>query len=135
MNYNEIQQNIQQDNSWDGGQPMSQEEMIADLKNLMDKIHASYGRYNSTKNESERISEGSREESMNKVFEILAAAGVDGSDPQQVSEFLAQIEKNSPELYQLFSESIASLIGPEEPQGEEGMQPNVEPVEEMGQQM
>ena len=42
---------------------------------------------------------------MNQIFEALAKAGIDGTDPEKINAFLEKIKASSPELYQFFSEN------------------------------
>lgn len=109
-----------------GQQPMSQEEMLADLEQLMNKIHTQYQVFDGKRRASNNKVQAIQEEELNKVFETLAAAGVDGSDPAQVSQFLQKLEQTNPELYQIFSEAISGLMGDQTTQGPQAQTlPNV----------
>jgi len=95
-----------------GGQPqMTPEEMAADLDQLMEKVQERYQGYNSQKIQVQNNVQSMQEETLNKIFEVLASAGVDGTDPDQVNAFLDKLKSINPELYQMFSDAIGQLMG------------------------
>lgn len=116
-NFNKIKEQmqktppIQEDPNMSGQPEMSQEEMKADLSNLMAKVDSKYQNFNSLKLQEGNEDQKMKEETLNQIFEALAKAGIDGTDPAQINAFLEKIKTSSPELYQFFSEAISSLMG------------------------
>ena len=90
---------------------MTPEEMSADLDQLMQQVHGKYQDFSSQKIQAQNETQQIQEETLNKVFEILASAGVDGTDEAQMNDFLEKLKASSPELYQYFSDAISSLMG------------------------
>jgi len=104
---------------------MSQEQMMADLDQLMSKVQGKYQDFNTQKIQVGNNVQDMQEETMNKIFEILSAAGVDGSDPQQVNDFLEKLKGINPELYKIFEDAISSVMGGESGASPDTTMPNV----------
>ena len=107
---------VEQTEPWDndGNVVMSEEEMLADLQQLMDKINNEYSNYSQEKRRSKTMTEKGKEEAVNKIFEILASAGIDGSDQEQVNAFLEELKQKNPEMHELFVDAINGILGESE---------------------
>lgn len=96
------------------GQPaMSQEEMIANLRELMDKIQGKVSDFNSGKVISDSRVMQAKSQSLREVFDLLQSLGIDPSDVEQVQEFLDKIKESNPELYQQVEKVLGDIIGGE----------------------
>lgn len=118
-----------------GPPEMSPEEMQADLDQLMQQINGKYDEFKGLKQETDNYSKDAKEETLNQIFEALARAGVDGTDPEQLNQFLEKIRTTNPEQYEMFSDAISSLMGGDtsvQPGGEVGNISNM-PQMEMGE--
>lgn len=107
-------------------QPVSEEQkqalldMIAEIKNKIGSVKAmSFAATN--KNELERKA------LLKEVFDKLQMAGVDLSDRQSVSDFMQNLNKESPELAHMFEQSMEILLGgaPKPPQADPSMDPSM----------
>lgn len=111
---------------------MTPEEMKADLSRLMSKVDSRYQDFNSLKIQSQNGDQAMQEETLNKVFEILAQAGIDGTNPEEMNAFLEKLKVSNPELFQLFSDAITSLMGGEVAPGQPLSNDSMMPPDQLG---
>lgn len=90
---------------------MTAQEMLNDLSQWKNKVDNRYKIFSAQKQKTRGNIQEIQDETLNQMFEILAAAGVDGSDPQQLNEFLSRLQQINPELYDIFSKTVSSLVG------------------------
>ena|SRR3990167_8797122 len=103
---------------------LSQEEMRANLKGMMEKIQGKYQDFNAQKFSSESKSKEQQSQALREIFSILESMGVDPSSPEEVNAFLEELKIKNPELAQQIETALKSVLGEdqevvEEPVGEE----------------
>ena len=114
---------------WQQGQPSSQpqpwqEQPVSDwsensemykkvIDALMAKVQAKYGELNAAKFSWDNQNAAQRNDILKTIFETMKASGVDPWDPQAINEFMAELEQDSPDLFELFTEALNALLGPE----------------------
>ena len=107
---------------------LSQEQMKANLQELMAKIDAKYQDFNTQKFSSDNKLKEQRSAALRQVFDLLQSAGVDPSNPEEVRGFLDDLKGQNPELSQQIEKVLQELLG-EEPAPE--AEPEVAPLENM----
>jgi len=108
-----------------GGIPMenqpgglSQEEMKANLGEMMSKIEGKYQDFNANKFASLNQREESKGNTLRRLFDMFNKMGVDPSDPEQVREFLNKLKEVNPELSKQLEGLLERLLGEDIPGGE-----------------
>lgn len=89
---------------------MSPEEMQSNLDGLMEKVDEKVRSVNAKKFMSDNKSEQDRIAALKEVLNHLEEAGIDLNDQQAINEFMQQMEEEHPDLYELFVESMNSLL-------------------------
>lgn len=105
---------------------LSQDQMRANLTELMDKIQGKYGDFNAQKFASDNKVKEGQSSILRQIFDLLESAGVDPSNPDQVKAFLDKLKMQNPELATQFETALQSILGPDEEMGTE------EPVDTEG---
>lgn len=83
------------------------------IEALMSKVQSKYGELNAAKFSGDNQNAAKRNDILKTIFETMKQAGVDPSDPQAINEFMAELEQNSPDLFQLFTEALNALLWPD----------------------
>lgn len=102
----------------DGQQPISRDQYL-ELLQLFDKVKQSSGNLNSMQFMAKNRSEQSKRDALKKVFDEMAASGVDLNNPESVSEFMKKLQDKNPDLYQLFEEVMGQLLADNETNNED----------------
>lgn len=97
-----------------GSPQMASPEQKQELLAMIDSIRQKMGNFNATDFASKNKTERTRRELLRKVFEILQLSGVDLSNRDSVSEFLAKLQEQNPQLAAWFESSMDVLLGNEE---------------------
>jgi hypothetical protein len=95
------------------------------IEALMAKVQSKYGELNAAKFSGENQNVAQRNDILKTIFETMKASGVDPSDPQAINEFMSELEQDSPDLFELFTEALNALLGPEA-QAQSQEQPQVD---------
>ena len=95
--------------SADGQQPISSAQHL-ELLQLFDKVKQASGNLNSMQFVAKNRSEQSKRDALKKVFDEMAASGVDLNNPESVSAFMQKLQDKNPDLYQLFEEVMEQLL-------------------------
>jgi len=109
-----------------GGIPMemqpglSQDEMKANLGDMMEKIESKYQDFNANKFASANQREEAKGNTMRRLFEMFTKMGVDPSDPIQVRDFLNKLREVNPELSKQLEGLMERLLGEDLPDSVEG---------------
>lgn len=90
---------------------MTPEEMTANLEKLMSAINDKMNTFNGQKAVSESQMTQSQNDAIAALFDILTKNGIDPADPNAISAFLEQLKQENPDGYQIFEDSINSLLG------------------------
>lgn len=98
---------------------LSQEQMIANLQGLMEKINGKYQDFNSDKFSADNQIKEQRSQSLQQLFDLLQSAGVDPSNVEEVKAFLDSMKEKNPELAQQFEQALQILLGQEEAPSDE----------------
>ena len=94
--------------------PMGQlitDEQKQELLSIIQDIRQKIGSLSTLKFASGNKTEKIRSDLLRQVFEKLQLAGVDLTDQQSVSDFLAKLQQDNPELAQQFEKSMNALLG------------------------
>lgn len=95
-----------------GQQPaLSQEEMVANIKDMMGKIDNKYQDFQAGKFAYDNKSAEAKSQVLRDIFDLLQSEGVDPSNVEQVGEFLNKIKESNPELYQQIEKIFQDLVG------------------------
>ena len=89
---------------------MTPEEMAADLDKLMAAINDKMNSFNGQKKTADEQLTKSQNEAIVSLFDILSKYGIDPSDPNAITEFLAQLQQTNPEGYTIFENAINNLL-------------------------
>lgn len=81
------------------------------LMDLIQQIRSQLGQLNALQFANTNKSQQQRNDILKEVFSELQAAGVDLRDPQSVSDFIAKLRAQSPDLADLFEQSMGALLG------------------------
>lgn len=107
----------------DVSQGLSQDEMKANLQDLMSKIQGKYQEFGSAQEEAKAGLDTQKELTLNEIFDLLKKLGIDPSNVEEVNAFLEKIKETNPELYQQIEKSLETLMGGDVTQGAEGVPP------------
>lgn len=110
---------------------LSQEEMRANLQEMMEKIQEKYQDFNAQKFSSEGKSKELQSQALREIFSILESMGVDPSSPESVNAFLEDLRATNPELAEQIEAALKSVLGEEveseeAPVTEEALPPEAE---------
>src|SRR3990167_10099633 len=92
---------------------LSQEEMRANLKGMMEKIQGKFQDFNAQKFSSGNKSKELQSQALREIFSILESMGVDPSSPEEVNAFLEDLKTKNPELAQQIETALKSVLGEE----------------------
>lgn len=90
---------------------MSQEQMKANLQDLMSKIDNKYQDFNVQKFSSDNKVKDSNAAALRMFFDMLQQNGVDPSNVEEVGAFLEKIKANNPEVFKQIESILQTLIG------------------------
>lgn len=93
---------------------LSQEQMKANLSELMGKIDRKYQDFNSHKFSSDNKLNQTNGEYLSQVFDLLQQNGVDPSNIEEVRAFLEKVEDKDPELAKTLKDALQIILGEEE---------------------
>lgn len=97
-----------------GGPPaMATPEQIQELKQILAAIQGKISEVNTSRFAQKNAGDVGRKEALREMFMLLQQAGVDLTNPQSVSEFLAAMRQKNPELAQTFEDILNQLLGGE----------------------
>lgn len=102
----------------EGQQPISKDQYL-ELVQLFDKVKQASGRLHSTQFMIKNQAAQSRRDALKRVFDELAAAGVDLNNPESVATFIQKLQDRDPDLYQLFEEAMGQLLADNETNNED----------------
>ena len=91
-------------------QPIT-EEQRAKIEELVKSIEAKYQGLNSMKFIADNKNQSDKIELLKAVFGMLEQAGVDPNDEASVNAFMEELKNDSPDLYELFVETMDSVLG------------------------
>lgn len=118
-------------------QGLTQDEMKAHLKELMDKVQEAYSGFNGQKTESNAVLKEQENAMLREIFDLLESYGVDASNVEEVNAFMEKIKQTDPELFQQIEKALSSMLGGETPPENPGQEPqenmNINPNEEIPQ--
>ena len=83
------------------------------IEALMEKVQSKYGELNAAKFSGKNQNDAQKNDILKTIFETMKAAGVDPADPEAINAFMAELEQSSPDLYELFTEALNGLLGPD----------------------
>ena len=110
---------------------LSQEEMKANLQDLMSKIDSKYEAFSRQNFSNKNTQNNSGALAM--FFDMLKQAGVDPSNVEEVNAFLENIRQNNPEIFKKVEAILKALIEGGDTLPEEGEQTPAEQITpEMG---
>jgi len=114
-----------------GGAELSQEQMRANLDEMMNKIQGKYQDITAQKASVDNQNKKMNSEALREIFDILQSQGVDPSKPEEVKAFMDKIAQTNPDLYQQIETAIQGIMGEEDIAGPEaGMASPVGPAVE-----
>ena len=90
---------------------MSQEQMKANLQEMMSKIEAKYQEFNTQKFSSNNKIKEQQGETLREIFDLFKTNGVDPSNVEEVGAFLKKIGSTNPELFKQVETALASILG------------------------
>lgn len=93
---------------------LSQEQMVASLQDLMEKIQSKYQNFNSQRFASDNKLNEMKSEALRAFFDMLQNVGIDPNSPEQVKAFLDKIRETNPELHSQIEKALNELLGEEE---------------------
>lgn len=124
--------------------PLTQDEMRANLSNMSDMADNAMRDLYAEKYRSDNKAEASRVENLKKVLEMMKQNGIDPNDPNQIQQFLNQLQQSNPDMYEIFVDALNTLMSGEEApqvpgmdQGEQmpGMEQGQMPQQDMSQML
>jgi len=83
------------------------------IEALMDKVTSKYWELNSIKFSTSNQNAAQKNDILKTVFEAMKTAGIDPSDWAAVNQFMAQLEQENPDLFELFNEAMDTLLWPD----------------------
>lgn len=100
---------------------MSPEEMKSNLKQRLAGVESAHKATNAKKIAGENNVEALRGDIIRSLFEVMKKSGVNLEDQSSVQEFLANLEAEDPDLYDMFDIAFNTIIGTP-PVSQEGAQ-------------
>ena len=89
---------------------MATPEQKQQLISLIQEIRKQLGQFHAVQFVNTNKAEQKRNDLLKEVFSELQAAGVDLQDPQSVSDFIAKLRAQSPDLADLFEQAMNQLL-------------------------
>lgn len=99
--------------------PVSDEQM-QQLQELASKVEEAYQRFNSMRFMSQNKSEAEKIDFIKQAIQMLEDAGIDPNDPEQINNFISELEEMDPDLAEMFTTSFEALLGDENAEKQEG---------------
>lgn len=96
------------------GLPLSEEEMRANLQDLMSKIQIKKQAFDNTQVAVDDKMRKQHALVMNQLFDFFKSVNVDPSDPDAINDFLEKIKEQNPEFYQQLVKSLEIILGEDE---------------------
>ena len=93
------------------GAPMTQDQMVSSLTEMMTKIQGKYQDFNARNFSSKNKVNEQQGEALRQIFDLFESNGVDPSNASQVGAFLDQLKQSNPELYQQFTAALQVILG------------------------
>jgi hypothetical protein len=108
-----------------GGTVMSQDQMRANLKELMSKIDSKFQDFNSQKFSTDNKVKEMQSKALRQIFDIFQSMGIDLSNVDEVRAFLEQLRSQNPALADQLTQALQSILGEDlaSPPDEMGTQP------------
>ena len=94
---------------WDGSENSEMYKKVID--SLLAKVQSKYGELNSMKFAGDNQNAAMRNDILKTVFDTMRQAGINPSDQNAINEFMAELEQNNPDLFELFNEALNALLG------------------------
>lgn len=101
-----------------GGAPEVTQDQRQALLALIQQIREKLGSFNAVSFAAGNKTEEMRRDLLKQIFEKLQMAGIDLTDRESVSSFIASLRESHPELAEMFEEAIGALLGGDEPVAE-----------------
>lgn len=98
---------------------MSQEDMKANLADMMDKVQERYRDLNAKVFMNKNQAEDARKEMLREVLQLFEEAGVDVTNQESIKAFLDNIAETNPDMYELLVFALEGLMQGEEEVGME----------------
>jgi len=114
-----------------GAPELSQEEMKANLQDMMSKMSGSYQQFNSDKFTADNQTKDAQSKALVKFFDLLQGAGIDPSDMNAVQAFLESVKTSNPELSQQLEQAIQIILGSDQAAPDEGAIPPMGNIQSM----
>ena len=102
---------------------VSQDEMRANIQDMMSKIDGKYQDFSSQNFSSDNSLQGQQGQLLRDFFDLLQSMGIDPSNPEEVKTFLDKIKEQNPELYQQIEQVLQTLLGEDASQDTEEFSP------------
>ena len=90
---------------------MTQEQMKANLQELMSKIEAKMQDFNSQKFATDNKLKEQQSQALREVFDLFKSNDVDPSNLDEVSAFLQKVKDSNPELAQQLEKALETILG------------------------
>lgn len=90
---------------------MATPEQKQQLMDLIDQIRQNLSKLHATQFASTNQAQQQRADLLKSIFAELQSAGVDLRDPKSVSDFLAKLRQQSPDMADLFEQALSQLLG------------------------
>ena len=94
----------------DGQAPIT-DEQYQNLTDLLGSVKEKTAQIGSNEFVLANQKEQAQRDALKKIFDELAANGIDLNDQASVAAFLTQLQQSNPDLYQLFEEAMTILLG------------------------
>lgn len=89
---------------------LSQDQMKANLQDMMSKIEEKYKDFNAQKFSSDNNLQKQKGEVLRQLFDFFQSKGIDPNNPEDVKAYLDKIRQNNPELYAQIEQSINTIL-------------------------
>lgn len=110
---------------------MTPEEMTSDLKQRLAGVESAHKAVKTKQIVGENEIEEMRGEMIRSLFSLMEKYGVNLSDQSSVQNFLAELEANDPDLYDMFDIAFNNLVG-KPAETEEAEQPGLNGMTNLG---
>lgn len=98
-----------------GPTPLSQDQMKANLRDMMSKIESKYQDFNTQKFSLGNQSQEMQSQALRQLFDLFKSVGVDPTKPEEVKAFLDKVRQSNPELSQQIESALNGLLGADSP--------------------
>lgn len=92
------------------------------IEALMQKVQSKYGELNSVKFSWDNQNQAQRNDILKTIFEAMKQAWIDPWDQESINTFMALLEQENPDLYELFVEALDHLLWPDQQAGDQSIQ-------------